>query len=193
MKTEDVERLDETLKELEKYNYSYIQSKVGTIRELLSPIIEAEKQKSFRVQRKLKYSWGSFDIVSRVQTMTNDLKSITKYHEEALEELRVYDNETQDILHALEFLENTDEEMKKMSEELAEIRKNRRKAKDFIELSTYLCDFADQNRQAVNKLAEASRNTKACFAKLERRTYTPREKTALAVAFEKLKEQEVTQ
>lgn len=193
MKTEDVEKLDETLKELEKYNYPYIQSKVGTIRELLTPIIEAEKQKAFRKQRKLKYSWGNFDVVSRVQTMTNDLKSITKYHEEALEELRVYDNETQDILHALEFLENTDEEMKKMSEELAEIRKNRRKAKDFIELSTYLCEFANQNKQAVNKLAEASRNTKACVAKLERRTYTPREKTALAVAFEKLKEQEVTQ
>lgn len=193
MNTEDVEKLDETLKELEKYNYPHIQSKVGTIRELVTPIIEAEKQKSFRRQRKLKYSWGNFDVVSRVQTMTNDLKSITKYHEEALEELRVYDNETQDILHALEFLENTDEEMMKMSEELADIRKNRRKAKNFIELSTYLCEFANQNRQAVNKLAEASRNTKACVAKLERRTYTPREKTALAVAFEKLKEQEVTQ
>ena len=155
--------------------------------------MNSDKDKEFRAVRKLKYSWGGVDPNSFIQATVTNLKSITNFNKEATEELRVLDNETQDILHALEFLDNTEEEMVKLSQDLAEIRKNRRKAKSFIELSSYLVDFVEYNKTAVKNLVDVSTNTQACFGKLERRTYTPREKTALAEAFEKLnkKEEEV--
>ena len=191
MLDKEIEELDKVLLELEKYNYPYIQEKVIRVREIVQPLIIKKREQSFKAKRRLKYSWSNFDPNSRIQTMVNDLKSVSKYHKEALEELKTYDNETQDILHALEFLDNSDEEMHKMSEQLSEIRKSRRKAKNFIELSSYLCEFSETNKGFIDKLDKVSVNTQSCFDKLERRKYTPRELTALAVAFEKVKEEVV--
>ena len=189
----DTAELDRLLTELEQYNYTFIKEKVDKIRTIVQPLMNSDKDKEFRAVRKLKYSWGGVDPNSFIQATVTNLKSITNFNKEATEELRVLDNETQDILHALEFLDNTEEDMVKLSQDLTEIRKNRRKAKSFIELSSYLVDFVEYNKTAVKNLVDVSTNTQACFGKLERRTYTPREKTALAEAFEKLnkKEEEV--
>ena len=189
----DTAELDRLLTELEQYNYTFIKSRVYQIRTIVQPLMDKDKEKEFREARRLKYSWGGVDPNSFIQATVTNLKSITNFNKEATEELRVLDNETQDILHALEFLDNTEEDMVKLSQDLTEIRKNRRKAKSFIELSSYLVDFVEYNKTAVKNLVDVSTNTQACFGKLERRTYTPREKTALAEAFEKLnkKEEEV--
>lgn len=189
----DTAELDRLLTELEQYNYTFIKEKVDKIRTLVQPLMDKDKEKEFREARRLKYSWGGVDPNSFIQATVTNLKSITNFNKEATEELRVLDNETQDILHALEFLDNKEEEMVKLSQDLAEIRKNRRKAKSFIELSSYLVNFVENNKTAVKQLVDVSTNTQACFGKLERRSYTPREKTALAKAFEKLnkKEEEV--
>ena len=186
----DTAELDRLLTELEQYNYTFIKEKVDKIRTIVQPLMNSDKDKEFRAVRKLKYSWGGVDPNSFIQATVTNLKSITNFNKEATEELRVLDNETQDILHALEFLDNTEEEMVKLSQDLSEIRKNRRKAKSFIELSSYLVGFVEYNKTAVKQLVDVSTNTQACFGKLERRTYTPREKTALAEAFEKLNKKE---
>lgn len=186
----DTAELDRLLTELEQYNYTFIKEKVDKIRTLVQPLMEKDKENAFKEARRIKYSWGNYDPNSRLQQTVSDLKAVTSYHKEATEELRVLDNETQDILHALEFLDNTEEEMVKLSQDLAEIRKNRRKAKSFIELSSYLVNFVENNKTAVKNLVDVSTNTQACFGKLERRSYTPREKTALAEAFEKLNKKE---
>ena len=190
MKQLDIAGLDNALVELEKYNYSYIQEKISRVRDIVDPLIESEKRQEFKRERKLKYSWANFEPYSRVQTMVNDLKSVSKFSKEAQDELRCYDNETQDILHALEFLDNTPEEMLKLSQDLSEIRKNRRVAKSFIELSSSLVEFVESNRTSIDKLVKVSVNTQSCFDKLERRMYTPKAKTSLAEAFKTFNEKE---
>ena len=189
MLDKEIEELDKVLIELEKYNYPYIQEKVSVVRAIVQPIITKQRDKAFKKERRLNYSWANFDPNSRVQTMITELKSVSVYHQEALDELKSYDNETQDILHALEFLDNTPEEMHQFSTQLSDIRKARRVAKNFLELSGYLCEFVDSNKGFIDKLNKVSINTQSCFDKLERRKYTPRELTALAVAFEKVKEE----
>lgn len=188
----DTGELDRLLTELEQYNYTFIKEKVDKIRKIVQPLMDKDKENSFKEARRIKYSWGNFDPNSRTQQILSDFKAINTFHKEAQEELRVLDNETQDILHALEFLDNTEEDMVNFSQDLSEVRKNRRKAKSFIELSSYLVDFVEGNKTAISSLIKVATNTEACFGKLERRKYTPREKTALAEAFEKLGEKDVS-
>lgn len=72
MNAQEAYEIEELLNELSQYKYSYIQPKVNRIIDVLTPIFKNEKEKEFRKERKLKWSWGDYNPTQRVaQTHTN--------------------------------------------------------------------------------------------------------------------------
>ena len=112
MNAQEAYEIEELLNELSQYKYSYIQPKVNRIIDVLTPIFKNEKEKEFRKERKLKWSWGDYNPTQRVAQTHTNLATITGLCDEASKEVNFLDKETQDILHAIEFTDMTEDEMK---------------------------------------------------------------------------------
>lgn len=70
----------------------------------------------------------------------------------ANDELKYCDDKTQDYLHELELVGHTYHERGRIAKELAELRQNRRMAKDRIELVTPIVNWAVQYKSAIDGL-----------------------------------------
>lgn len=83
-------------------------------------------------------------------------------------------NQTQDILHALELDKHTYHEMARLSKTLAQVRRKRRGAKDTIEIGQILLNWAENNKQAVRQLEEVLGATRKIERRINSRMYVSR-------------------
>ena len=190
MNAQEAYEIEELLNELSQYKYSYIQPKVNRIIDVLTPIFKNEKEKEFRRERKLKWSWGDYNPAQKVAQTHTNLAKINGLCDEASREVNFLDKETQDILHAIEFTDMTEDEMKEATTNLKRIRQERRKAKDFILVTQPLAKFAKENDAMIKQLAKIVNETQSNITKLSNRTYTPRTMSSLEDAFKEAEEKQ---
>ena len=188
MNAQEAFEVEELLNELSQYKYSYIQPKINRIIDVLTPIFKNEKEKEFREERKLKWSWNNYNPAQRVAQSHVNLAQILGLCDEASKEVNYLDKETQDILHAIEFTDMTGGEMKEATTNLKRIRQERRKAKDFILVSQPLTKFAKENDTIIKQLGKIVNETQANVTKLSNRTYTPRVLNSIEEAFKEAEE-----
>lgn len=183
--------MEKLIEDLDGYQHMYTKKKTARLKELFHPIADNERKKEFRQQRNLKWSWSKFDPRQKIQQATDCLSGIINHYEEAKAEIDTYQKETQDILHAIELTELTDEELTDYMKRLREIRKYRRIAKNFVEVAEPLYHVALANKNVVKELGKASGEIQRIVTTIESRTYRPRVITSLEEAFTKAKSEVV--
>lgn len=183
MEKDELLEVEQLLNELSQYEYSQIKPRVARLREVLKPILDAERRKFYRSENNLKSSVDR-DIVKEVVAAQGMLNGIRTMYKRAYEEVGFHDNATNDLLHALELLEG-DEELVEYTKELRETRIMRREAKDFQEVVNPMVSFINKNAQVIKQFNEAVKEMESAKEIQERRTYKPRVKTEMEIAFEK--------
>ncbi|MBD1379055.1 hypothetical protein [Metabacillus arenae] len=158
---------------------------VARLKELLGYIIQNEKDINFKKQKHISTTWNNFTPIKEISKVINVLCNCNRYYDDANEEVRIYQRETQDILHALELTELEDEEMIDLMEELKTIRVFRRRVKNFIEAIEPLHEFVSNNPDVVNGFKNVHSKMDSIRIRQGKKRYSVREKTSLSSAFEK--------
>lgn len=83
---------------------------------------------------------------------------------------------TQDILHSLELEEHSEEEYTELAEELREVRRQRRRAKDTMSETGPILIWLDQNRAVIKGIERLLGDVRKAERAAEGRIYTPRTK-----------------
>lgn len=171
------------------YNLKEDGVNVERVIEVLNPIFENEREKEFKDKRNLKYSWNGYNP-GRIATRATQVNSAVHMYQEAMDEENHLNNEVNDILHAMELLEPSDEELLDYAKQLRVLKKRRRKAKDFAESVKPLKEFVEENKQFLKKLGQVVSEINRIKTIQDNRQYMPRVQTTLAEAFDKAKENE---
>lgn len=179
---------EEALESLDNYQSAKIKEAAEALRAALNPIIERTKKKERRKEAGLEsVTYENYEPFIRVQQVIGNINNAIKTYEAAAEVEQKTHKRTQDILHAIELLDLSEEEMIGMVRELRSIRQVRREAKDFTDVMLPLYDVACKHQHIVKDFQSAWSEMQKIAAKMERRGYTPREKTELTDKFEQLK------
>ena len=118
------------------------------------------------------------DIIEEVKEITTKLNALDEYNKNLYHERDVYDEKTIDILHYIENNNLTTAERYRIVKELKNIRTERRKVKNDIELSRVYNDnknklSSENNRQFL--LQELYNRKKTLGIKYKNRQYTEEE------------------
>lgn len=186
MNAEETFEVEELLSELEKYEYPFIKKKVERIKNVMKPIFDNERDKQFKKERNLKYSWNKCDPSNIAQRTLQNFSQAISFYEEAKCEMESYNKETQDILHALELTEIPDEELNELMVRLKNIRRYRRTAKDFVELMEPFYRYSLNNKHIVKDLGKIHGEVSKEKMKKDNRIYTPRVLTSMEEAFKQV-------
>lgn len=187
MPYEDWLEVEELLIELSQYEYKQVKPKVERIRKLFKPFMEGEHRKNYRLENKLKSSVDR-DIVNEVRNAQSTLGGIPTMNKRAYDEVGYHDKVTNDLLHALELLED-DEKLTEYTKQLRSTRQMRREAKDFHTVTQPMMSFINRNKKAIKEFNEAVVEMQEQKKKLDNRSYKPRVITELADELETVKEQ----
>ena len=158
---------------------------ISLVFDFLHPIIENEKEKEFKRQRRMKTSWKDYVPHIEIAKACNATKSAVNFYKEAVDELHKYDQETQDLLHALELTYISEEQYSEIAKDLQEIRRYRRKAKNFIEAVEPIRNFAEENEVLIQKMCKVSGEVNKITNSINERRYYPRIRTSLEDSFRK--------
>jgi hypothetical protein len=176
---------EQLFQELEKYKYA--SPHVNRLREIFEPIIQNEKDKQFKRQRDIKTTWNNFVPHREVSKTIQCLSNAIHLYGNAKEEIEAYQRETQDILHALEIADLTDEEMATLMKDLQKIRILRRQAKNFVEAVEPLYIYASNNKPLIKELGKVQSEIVKKNETINKKKYRVREKSSLQVAFDEAK------
>lgn len=115
------------------------------------------------------------------ENKTECIDEILKFLESAVKErdshyttMRWCEDKTQDIMHELELLPNNYHERAKLATELAEVRQQRRAAKDMYERLTPLAEWYEKQRTAINALTRVLGEMRKIDEKQANRLYYKR-------------------
>lgn len=187
MTNEEIAELEKALQDIESKGYKRIVESLDVVKRYIEPIVNKQKETNYKRERNLKDSFRFLHTPSAVPRMQTDLKSSVIFMKE-LEDIVTYcDREIQDLLHFVELVELTDEEMLDAVKKLKEARNERRKAKDNMALLRPLADFYRINKKVLDGLSRVHAEVSNVEKNLKARNYKPRELTALEEAFNKAK------
>ena len=83
---------------------------------------------------------------------------------------------TQDILHSLELEEHDYRDYARLSEELRDVQRKRRSARDLLSVTAPILTWLDGNRTVVKSLEKLLGEVRKAERNTENRIYTPRTK-----------------
>lgn len=130
--------------------------------------------------------WGKIDIQKLVDKATR-LEKIPTLYKQATEEVNRCDKQIMDILHYLELIKDlSDDEILNQGYKLIDIRRRRRKAKDFIKITEELVQLIQDNQRFFNLLNNVKGKIKTIKDLASKRSYVPRVETNMESAFKKL-------
>lgn len=107
---------------------------------------------------------GFLDFLREVKTDYNIAVSSEKEANDA----------TQDLLHSLELYENTYHEYARAAKKLAQVRQERRAAKDAREQLQLVMDWLEENDKVIHGLEKLLGNVRKAEKATEGRFYTPK-------------------
>lgn len=138
-----------------------------------------------------KPNYGRSNPMSETSRCLNALCNTIALYGFAEEDVKLANKQQEDILHAIELLDEDDIDMQEMLEDLKVIRKQRRNAKDYLELAKPLHRVAIQYEVIRKDLSKALKEIQKIQLLHVNRTYTPRAINSLEVVFDKAKQREL--
>lgn len=175
MNYEEALEMEQIFQQLSQHEDEAVRNQAVRLIEVFTPMIEVEKDREFKRQRNLKHSWGTFIPKNEVTKIITVLNCATKMFDDAENELKHYQQEQQDILHAYEIDGLTEEDVESLSNGLRELRVQRRKTKNFIEQVRPLKELADNNQQFLRDTIKAQKELLRTFQKLQDKRYFVRD------------------
>ncbi|EJS62000.1 hypothetical protein ICU_05168 [Bacillus cereus BAG2X1-1] len=134
----------------------------------------------------LQTCYNDQSISRDIQRATRVLQTHPAQYDIAADDLKKLQAMQEDILHALELLNEDEDQLMKYMKDLINVRKQRRAAKDYLEIANPL-------KKLVNKYPNIGKDLNQCLKSVreieefhKKRIYTPRELTAMEEAFKKL-------
>lgn len=125
---------------------------------------------------------GKRNYAAEILKIVNDAK---KEHSEMSKQLKYFDDEYNDLTHALEFLKLNAAELVIKAGEIKKNRVNRRICKESLELHGGFITWCNDRVFDFNELKRLSNMTEACKKHQGTRVYTPRVHTELTKRFRK--------
>ena len=171
---------------LDTYQSHRIKEAVAALREAFEPIIENEKKKGLRGKQNMNVVNDSFDPLRDGQKIIQVFNNSIQAYETASINLEKAHKSTQDILHAIELLDLSEEEMIQMARDLHEVRRIRRESKDLTEVMLPLYDLAFKYQHITEEFKAAVSEMHRITKQKEKRIYTVRERVDLAEKFERI-------
>ncbi|WP_460271617.1 hypothetical protein [Bacillus sp. NEAU-Y102] len=141
-----------------------------------------DKDAAFAMGLKLTNAAGTSGFQKLFDACRTLFGSVPKQYESALADLEATQGLQEDILHALELLKDVD--FDKAGKDLNIIRQHRRHAKDYMEITEPIWKLSQRYPGILNEIAQIQGHVKKVKEKHEARTYTPRELSSLAIAFQ---------
>lgn len=187
MTNEEVFELKELLSELStKTRISdRTRERLSKANEFFDGVYESAKTNEFKKKyRGLRFSYKNYDPEAATSRMIEAVRNSTALFEEAQNDLVILDKETQDILHALEMCDLSSEQELSLMNDLRQIRINRRKCKNFIELVSPLVSFSRKHQPLLVEMKDVAKSIRQSVASIETRRYYPRVRTELDSSFE---------
>lgn len=92
----------------------------------------------------------------------------------ALADLGEAEQQTQDILHAVELGKYNTRRTARLTQKLREVRQQRRKAKDTLAFTEYIVTWAEENRAVIKSLERLLGDLRKLERRNHYRVYTPR-------------------
>lgn len=109
-----------------------------------------------------------------IEEFLNFLHDIEQKYAMAIEDQKEADNETQDILHAIELNAFDTKKTRGLVKTLQKIRKRRRTAKETIEIYYPVLTWVGQNRSIIKSLERLLGDVRKVERRIEGRTYSPK-------------------
>jgi len=109
-----------------------------------------------------------------IEAFLSFLRSTEQEYTAATDEEALADLRTQDLLHRLELYDDTYRETAKLGQLLRTVRKDRRTAKDTVELSRPVSNWVSDNRAIVKSLERLLGEVRKVEAYQEKRLYIPK-------------------
>lgn len=119
------------------------------------------------------------NIEQQLKIVRNIFIDLPKQFDLVHDEYKKADQETQDLLHALELGNLNAIEMTKVAKELKEVRKRRRHLKDELEVLREVRNFATNGKLKEYHIDMAIGKVRTIYEKRERRTYKMRVRSDL--------------
>lgn len=157
------------------------------IEAFLNPIVENEKEKAYKQSIHITSSYKDFVPVKEVSKMVHVLNNSIHFYQQAEDDLKKYQRSQQDLLHAFELTDLSDEQLMEITKDLQKLRIYRRQAKNFKESLEPLYQFAMENKPLIEKIKTVQGQIDKVRVSLESRKYYVRENPSLKDAFEKAK------
>lgn len=123
-------------------------------------------------------------VTKLIQYIATAWESIPKQYQAASEDYERTSGVVQDILHELEFLPDVDYDAK--GREITAVRRHRREAENYMELVEPLVDLVGRYPHLSKELRQVISTITKTKEIQSKRKYTPRELTALALAFQQV-------
>jgi dsDNA-specific endonuclease/ATPase MutS2 len=192
MNHEEALSAEKALAFLGTYQYPKIKAAVQELRQTFSPVIERCQKEKVMKSQKLKYSYKMFDPIIKIQNIIEVMNNAISLYEEACNNLEKTQRIQNDLLHAVELLDLSEEELLNTVKELHAVRRVRREAKDFTEIMLPLYDLACKYQPIVKEFSSTLSEMQKIAKGKESRSYKVREKVSLADKFEQQGKELVT-
>ncbi|MFP3415037.1 hypothetical protein SB773_26270 [Bacillus sp. SIMBA_074] len=134
----------------------------------------------------LQTCYNNPSISRDIQRAVRVLQTHPAQYDIATDDLKKLQAMQEDILHALELLDEDEKQLMKYTKDLINVRKQRRAAKDYLEIATPLKKLANKYPNIGKDLNQCLKNAREIEEFHKKRIYTPRELTAIEEAFKKL-------
>lgn len=180
MNKKDAFELEGILEGLLKSRSPKTQVQAARALELLSPVVENHRKAANN------WTWDGHDPLVLARQARRILYKAPYYLNEAKAQLNLLDEETQDYLHALEFLDLPEEKETEIKDRLKESRRVRRTHKRFVELMEPFGKFAYENKSFVTGLKDVINEMSKTAELMGKREYHPRVAFDLVQAFKEI-------
>jgi hypothetical protein len=178
MKKEHLDVLESIIEKMGFYKNKVISSEREKLQEVFDYYLQEYEENKHKNEDKKKdkkgVSFGGYNLSVEIPRIVTSLTRVSVQKEKAEEEIELHNQSIQDILHVFELLELTEEELIEYGQQLTDIRKQRRIAKDFVDLSKPLCEFVMKNKSSIEDLKKLQGTLQKDMDAKEKRTYTPR-------------------
>lgn len=187
MKSEEVMEALDLVNKLTTYKHYNVSQNAERLQELILPVLTSIRDKALRREQfsgtQNGENYADYFPDREAQKAFNALNQAMLFFDQSGDDIKRYQEQTQDLLHGLELLDASEEELMGYATELKDVRQARRRVKDFQEQVKPLRDWSVKNRSAVNQLKTLVGEIHRIQATQKERNYIPRAETSVGEAF----------
>lgn len=154
--------------------------------DMVNEVLEKQQIRDRASELGLQTFYNKTFIEKDLMNSMNAFCNHPKGYEMACDDLKKMQGMQEDILHILELFDGDDDTLVKHMKDLVVIRKQRRLAKDYMELTKPIKVLISKYPNIGKEIKQCLKSVREVQEQIRTRKYTPRELTAMEEAFKKL-------